>query len=135
MEKLYEPYEVVISEENKLIVLLEPAEEIEGIFEEETQPELMIDIDYDEEEEELYALISVLFDDLEIFFPLPYGEGWESLTEKGSFVIAMLSKDEFESGKFDEIPIIEIELDDLSLGFMEGAQRTAEILFGQAEEE
>ncbi|MCX7760616.1 MAG: hypothetical protein N2Z81_05450 [Hydrogenothermaceae bacterium] len=135
MENFYEPYEVVLSDDNKLAVLVEPDENLEKALENAKEPELMVDVDYDEESEELYLLISVIFGEEEIFFGLPYGEAWESLIEEGSFVIAFLPEEEFRSGKFDEVPSIEIEFDDITLGFVEGANRTAEVLLGETEEE
>ncbi|MEZ0323463.1 MAG: hypothetical protein ABWJ98_04040 [Hydrogenothermaceae bacterium] len=137
MENFYEPYEVVLSEDGKLFVLIDPdeSEDLEKAVESGKEPELMVDIDYDEESEELYLIISTIFDEEEIFFGLPYGEAWESLIEEGSFVIAFIREEEFRSGKFDEVSSVEIQFDDLTMGFIEGAQRTAEILIGEAEEE
>ncbi|MEJ5172811.1 MAG: hypothetical protein WHT47_03780 [Hydrogenothermaceae bacterium] len=135
MENFYEPYEVVLSDDNKLAVLVEPDENLEKALENAKEPELMVDVDYDETSEELYLIISAIFDEEEIFFGLPYGEAWESLIEEGSFVIAFIPEEEFRSGKFDEVPSIEIEFDDITLGFIEGANRTAQILLGETEEE
>lgn len=135
MENLYEPFEVLISEEGEVVVLVEPDGNIEQLIQQDIQPEIMVDVNYDEDEENLLLLISVIFGDTEIFFGIPYGEIWDNLIEKEMFAIAFISRDDFESGKFDDVPILEIGLDELTVGFIEGVNRTAQELLGELTEE
>lgn len=135
MENLYEPYEVLVSEDGEIVVLVEPDDRIQQLLEKNIQPELMVDVDYDEEEEELYLIVSVIFDDTEIFFGLPYGEAWENLIENEAFAIAIITREDFEAGKVEDVPVVEIGLDELTLGFIEGANRTAQVFLGETAEE
>lgn len=135
MENLYEPFEILVSEEGEIVILVEPDENLNQLLEDNIQPEIMIDVGYDEEEEDLLLLISVLFSDTEIFFGIPYSEAWSNLIESEAFTIAFITKEDFEAGKFEDVPILEIELDELTIGFIEGANRTAQELLGEIAEE
>lgn len=135
MENLYEPYEVLVSEDGEIVVLVEPDDKISQLLEKDTQPELVVDVDYDEEEEELYLAVSVIFDETEIFFGLPYGEAWDELIENEAFAVAVISREDFEAGKVEDVPVVEIGLDEITIGFIEGASRTAQVLIGETAEE
>ena len=135
MENMYQPFEILLTEERELVVLLEPDENLTSLLQKESlNVEVDIDIDYDDEDEELYLLITVYIDGAEIFFALPYGESWEVLAEKGAFTVAFISETDFEKGNLDNTPTMTIQLDDLLIGFVEGCQRTAEVLLGEPEE-
>lgn len=136
MENMFQPFEILISEENELIVLVEPEGELISALENENlSVELDVDVDYDDEDEELYLLFTVYLGENEIFFAIPYGEAWNILVEKGNFQLAFISQTDFDNKKFENVPTITIELDDLTLGFVEGCQRTAEVLLGENFEE
>ncbi len=136
MENMFQPFEILISEENELIVLVEPEGELLSALEnEKLSLELDVDVDYDDEDEELYLLFTVYLGENEIFFAVPYGEAWNILVEKGNFQLAFISQTDFDNKKFENVPTITIELDDLTLGFIEGCQRTAEVLLGENFEE
>ena len=135
MENMYQPFEVLETEEGELIVLVEPDEHLLSVVENQSeQVELDVDVDYDEEDQELYIIMTVYVGDSEIFFSLPYGESWETLIDKGSFSIAFISEEDFENKKYENVPSMTIQLDDLTLGFVEGCKRTAEILLGDEED-
>lgn len=135
MENIYEPYGILVSEDGEILALVEPNYRLEQLFEKNIEPELMIDVDYYEDEDDFFLTVSVVFDDTEIFFELPYGEAWDDLMENEAFAIAIVSKKDFEAGKVENIPVIEIGLNELNLGFIEGAKRTVEVLLGETEEE
>lgn len=135
MENIYQPYEILETEEGELIVLVEPDEHLLSVAESQTENvELDVDVDYDEEDEELYIIMTVYMGDSEIFFALPYGESWDSLIDRASFSIAFISEKDFESKNYEEVPTMTVQLDDLTLGFVEGCKRTAEILLGEPED-
>lgn len=135
MENLYEPYEILLSEDGEIVALLEPDEKIEEMVENDLFPETTVDVSYDEEEGELFLTLSLIFDDVEIFLGLSYGEAWDSLIEKEAITLAFISKVDFESEKMEDIPVLEIELDELTVGFIEGANRVAQVLLGEKKEE
>ncbi len=136
MENMFQPFEILISEENELIVLVEPEGELISTLEDENlSVELDVDVDYDDEDEELYLLFTVYLGENEIFFAVSYGEAWSILSEKGNFQLAFISQADFDNKKLENVPTITIELDDLTLGFVEGCQRTAEVLLGENFEE
>ncbi|MCX7738115.1 MAG: hypothetical protein N2Z80_01665 [Hydrogenothermaceae bacterium] len=135
MENMYEPYEILLSEDGEIVALVEPDEKTEEVVESNTSPETTVDVSYDEEEGELFLTLSLIFDDVEIFLGLPYGETWDSLIEKEAITLAFVSKVDFESEKIEDIPVLEIELDELTVGFIEGANRVAQVLLGEKEEE
>jgi hypothetical protein len=135
MEEMYQPFEILLTEEGELVVLVEPEKDLVSLSKKESlNIEVDIDIDYDDEDEELYLLVTAYIDGTEIFFALPYGESWEALAEKGAFTVAFISEADFEKGNSDNTPTMAIQLDDLLIGFVEGCQRTAEVLLGESEE-
>lgn len=135
MENIYQAYEILETEEGEIIVLVEPDEHLLSLVEnQEENIELDVDVDYDEEDEELYILMTVYIGDSEIFFALPYGESWESLINKASFSVAFISEKDFENKNYEEVPTMTVQLDDLTLGFIEGCKSTADILLGETED-
>lgn len=134
MENIYHPYEILETEEGEIVVLVEPDKHLLSLVESQSENvELDVDVDYDEEDEELYILMTVYIGDSEIFFTLPYGESWDSIIDKSSFSIAFISEKDFENKNYDQVPSMTIQLDDLTLGFIEGCKRTAEVLLGEEE--
>jgi hypothetical protein len=135
MEEMYQPFEILLTEEGELVVLVEPEKNLIPLLQKESlNVEVDIDVDYDDEDEELYLLVTAYIDGTEIFFALPYGESWEALAEKGVFTATFISEADFEKGNLDNTPTMTIQLDDLLIGFVEGCQRTAEVLLGESEE-
>lgn len=135
MEKFYEPFEILLSEDGEIVALIEPDEVIQELFEKEIQPEVMVDVGYDEEDDELFLVISVMLDEVEVYLGLPYGEAWDSLIEREAITLAFISKKDFESDKIEDTLSLEIVLDELTVGFIEGANRTAQVMLGEPEEE
>jgi hypothetical protein len=135
MEEMYQPFEILLTDDGEVIVLVEPEKDLMSLLQKESlNIEVDIDVDYDDEDEELYLLVTAYIDGTEIFFALPYGESWEALAEKGAFTAAFISEADFEKGNSDNTPTMTIQLDDLLIGFVEGCQRTAEVLLGESEE-
>ncbi|WP_299238621.1 hypothetical protein [Sulfurihydrogenibium sp.] len=135
MEEMYQPFEILLTDDGELVVLVEPEKNLISLLQKESlNVEVDIDVDYDDEDEELYLLVTAYIDGTEIFFALPYGESWEALAEKGAFTVAFISEADFEKGNSDNTPTMTIQLDDLLIGFVEGCQRTAEVLLGESEE-
>jgi len=134
MEEMYQPFEILLTDDGEVVVLVEPEKNLMSLLQKESPNiEVDIDVDYDDEDEELYLLATAYIDGTEIFFALPYGESWEALAEKGAFTVAFISEADFQKGNSDNTPTITIQLDDLLVGFVEGCQRTAEVLFGESE--
>jgi len=135
MEEMYQPFEILLTEEGELVVLVEPEKNLTSLLQKESlNVEVDIDVDYDDEDEELYLLITAYIEGAEIFFALPYGESWEVLAEKGAFTVAFISETDLEKGNLNNTPAMTIQLDDLLIGFVEGCQRTAQVLLGESEE-
>jgi hypothetical protein len=135
MEEMYQPFEILLTDDGEVIVLVEPEKDLMSLIQKESlNVEVDIDVDYDDEDEELYLLVTAYLDGTEIFFALPYGESWEALAEKGAFTVAFISEADFEKGNLDNTPTMTIQLDDLLVGFVEGCQKTAEVLLEEWEE-
>jgi hypothetical protein len=132
MGNVYFPYEILATEEGELLVLVEPDEHLSSIIEDRTEDlELDVDVDYDEEDEELYILMTIYIEDSQVFFGLPYGESWDYLIDKASFSVAFVSEKDFKNKKYGNAPILSVEFDDITLGFVEGCKKTADALLGE----
>jgi len=129
MEEIYMPYDVVVSEDNKLVAVFEEDDYLLQELEKEDTPFMVdVDVDFDEEEEEFYLLLSIYKGEVEIFIPFPYGESWDELLDSGELAIVVASKEVLEGQSDEEVKGYVIELDEETLGFIEGAKRVIEIL-------
>ncbi len=136
MEKVYQPYDVRMSEDGEIVAIVEPDSYLEEMIEnKETCWEIELDVDYDEESEEPYLLITLHKDKGQIFMAFPYGEAWESLAEKGIITVALITQFDLEQENVHDAITISMELDEHFKGFIDGASRMWEACQVEEEEE
>ncbi len=124
MEHIYQPFDVRITDDEEIIAIVEPDSYLEEMIENhETCWEIELDVDYDEESEEPYLMVTLHKDNGQIFMAFPYGEAWDALSEKGTITVALLTQYDLDHGDVHDAITISLELDEHLKGFIEGAGR------------
>lgn len=123
-QHVYQPYDVRMTDDGEIIAIVEPDSYLKEMIEnEKTYWEIELDVDYDEEENEAYLMISLHKDNGQIFMAFAYGEAWDSLIEKGIITIALLTQFDLNNKNVSDVISISIEIDDFYRGFIEGAAK------------
>ena len=124
MEHIYQPFDVRITDDEEIIAIVEPDSYLEEMIENhKTCWEIELDVDYDEESEEAYLMVTLHKDNGQIFMAFPYGEAWDALSEKGTITVALLTQYDLDHGDVHDAITISLELDEHLKGFIEGAGR------------
>jgi hypothetical protein len=124
MEHIYQPFDVRITDDEEIIAIVEPDSYLEEMIEnKESCWEIELDVDYDEETEEAFLMVTLHKDNGQIFMAFPYGEAWDALSEKGVITVALLTQYDLDHGDVHDAITITLELDEHLKGFVEGAGR------------
>ncbi len=135
-EHIYQPYDVRMSEEGEIIAIVEPDSYIKEMIEnKKTCWEVDVDVDYDDEENEPYLMITLHKDNGQVFMVFPYGEAWDALSEKGLISVVLLTQFDLDHGNTSEAITVTIELDGFLKGYIAGASRMWEAVSEEIEEE
>lgn len=128
-EHIYQPYDVRMAEDGEIVAIVEPDSYLKEMIEnKESYFELEIDVDYDEEENEAFLMISLHKDNGQIFMAFPYGEAWDALIEKGTITVALISPLDLENGNVADAITLSLDLSDFDRGFIEGASKMWEAI-------
>lgn len=128
-EHIYQPYDVRMAEDGEIVAIVEPDSYLKEMIEnKESYFELEIDVDYDEEENEAFLMISLHKDNGQIFMAFPYGEAWDALIEKGTIIVALISPLDLENGNVADAITLSLDLSDFDRGFIEGAFKMLEAI-------
>jgi hypothetical protein len=123
-EHIYQPYDVRMAEDGEIVAIVEPDSYLKEMIEDkENCFELEIDVDYDEEENEAFLMISLHKNNGQIFMAFPYGEAWDALIEKGTITVALISPLDLENGNVSDAITLSLDLDDFDRDFIEGASK------------
>ena len=128
-EHIYQPYDVRMAEDGEIVAIIEPDSYLQEMIENKTTPfELEIDVDFDEEENEAFLMISLHKDNGQIFMAFPYGEAWDALVENGIITVALITPLDLESGNVSNALTLSLEIDEFDKGFIEGASKMLEAI-------
>ena len=123
-EHVYQPFDVRMSDDGEIIAIIEPDSYLQQMIEnEESCWELEVDVDYDNETDEAYLIISLHKDNGQVFMAFPYGEAWDALIDKGVITIALLTQFDLDHGNVEDAISISVEIDEFNKGFIAGAAR------------
>jgi len=135
-EHIYQPYDVRMSEEGEIIAIVEPDSYIKEMIEnKKTCWEIDVDVDYDDEENEPYLMLTLHKDNGQVFMAFPYGEAWDALSEKGVISIVLLTQFDLDHGNTSDAITVTVELDGFLKGYIAGALRMWEAVSEEIEEE
>ena len=124
---VYQAYDIRITDENEVIAIVEPDSYLKELVEDKSECwELDMDVEFDEEEKELYLVINLYKKNGEIYILLPYGEAWDALIEKGTLTIALLTEYDLEFKDLSDAILLTVEINEFYQGFIVGAERTWE---------
>ncbi|EDP74272.1 hypothetical protein, partial [Hydrogenivirga sp. 128-5-R1-1] len=111
-------------DDGEIIAIIEPDSYLQQMIEnEESCWELEVDVDYDNETDEAYLIISLHKDNGQVFMAFPYGEAWDALIDKGVITIALLTQFDLDHGNVEDAISISVEIDEFNKGFIAGAAR------------
>ncbi len=135
-QHVYHPYDVRISEDEEIVVILEPDSYLKEMIEnKETCWEVEVDVYYDDDEHEPYLLVIIHKDNGRIEMAFPYGEAWDALSEKGVITIVLITQFDLDHRNFDDAITISIDLDNFIKGYIAGAMRMWEAVSEEVEGE
>ena len=124
---VYQAYDIRITDDNEVIAIVEPDSYLKELVEDKSECwELDMDVEFDEEEKELYLVINLYKKNGEIHILLPYGEAWDALIEKGTLTIALLTEYDLEFKDLSDAILLTVEINEFYQGFIVGAERTWE---------